>query len=198
MSGPQRQELTDVTTVTPTLNDKAVTIQANTVKTSLYSAIYNLFKAGYDLVYLTAADLAGYATESYADSAASNAASSAVTTANSYTDIEVAGKQDLFDYSGSANGATTVTIDGAKGGTAEFTQSVIKKTTQLFRINSDMIEATSKIIPVLVYNGSGYPAILHQQLSTGRIDFIVANLDVLGTGGNDTNASIFIEYQIVE
>jgi len=57
MSGPIRQPLADVTTVTPTLNDKAVTIQANTVRTSSYTAIYNLFKTGFDAVYATIAAL---------------------------------------------------------------------------------------------------------------------------------------------
>ena len=57
MSGPIRQPLADVASVTPTLNDKAVTIQANTVRTSSYTAIYNLFKAGFDTVYATIAAL---------------------------------------------------------------------------------------------------------------------------------------------
>jgi hypothetical protein len=57
MSGPIRQPLADVASVTPTLNDKAVTIQANTVRTSTYTAIYNLFKAGFDLVYASVAAL---------------------------------------------------------------------------------------------------------------------------------------------
>ena len=52
MSGPIRQPLADVAPVTPTLNDKAVTIQNNTVRTSSYTAIYNLFKTGFDAAYL--------------------------------------------------------------------------------------------------------------------------------------------------
>jgi hypothetical protein len=57
MSGPIRQPLADVALVTPTLNDKAVTIQNNTVRTSSYTAIYNLFKTGFDAVYATIAAL---------------------------------------------------------------------------------------------------------------------------------------------
>jgi hypothetical protein len=53
MSGPQKQKLADVTTVTPTLNDKTVTIQTGKVRTSLYSAIYDLFKAKFDDLYAT-------------------------------------------------------------------------------------------------------------------------------------------------
>lgn len=193
MSGPQRQQLADVETVTPALTDKAVIIQAGKVKTSLYSAIYDLFKTGYDTLYLTASSLTGYATETYANSAANTALNSA----NSYTDLSVSGKQDLFDYSGSASGTTSVTINGVKGGVAEFTQVIAKRTVQSFRINSNIIESTSKIIPVLVYNGSGYPFILSQKVAGGRVDILVANGDLYGTGGTDTNASIFIEYQIV-
>lgn len=122
------------------------------------------------------------ATKTYVDTAVSTA---------------VATKQNLFDYSGSASGATTVTIDDLSGGVAEFTQVITRKTTQSFRINSNIIEATSKIIPVLVYDGAGYPVILSQKLASGRVDFLVANLDVLTTGGADTDANIFIEYQIV-
>ncbi len=190
MSGPIRQQLADVASVTPTLNDKAVTIQANTVRTSTYTAIYNLFKAGFDLIYLTAANLVGYATEIYAD----NAATTAEANANNYSDTT---KQPLFDYSGTATGTTTVTINDLKGGTATFTQVVVKRTTQYFRINSNQISATSKIIVTLVYDGNGYPFILNQKLATNRIDILVGNADILGTGGTDTNASIAIQYQIV-
>lgn len=129
-----------------------------------------------------AINAANFATETYADNAASAAAAT---------------KQNLFDYSGSASGTTTVTIDDLSGGVAEFTQTIVKKTTQSFRINSNIIEATSKIIPVLVYNGAGYPVILSQKIAAGRVDILVANLDVTGTGGANTNANILIEYQIV-
>lgn len=197
MSGPQRQQLADVQTVTPALTDKAVTIQAGKVKTSLYSAIYNLFKAGFDLIYLTAADLVGYATESYADAAASTAGSNAITTANGYTDTEVATKQDLFDYSGSASGVTPLTINTVLGGTAEFTDTVNANATKTLRINSDQIEVTSKIIYTLVYNGAGFPQILSHVVSSTRVDFLVANIDVTGSGGTNTDSPLTIEYQIV-
>lgn len=193
MSGPIRQQLADVASVTPTLNDKAVTIQANTVRTSSYTAIYNLFKTGFDLIYLTAADLVGYATEIYADNAATNAEANA----NNYTDIEVATKQDLFDYSGAATGTTAVTINSVKGGVATFTQTILPRKVQYFRINSDQITATSKIICTLVYDGAGYPLIANQKLATNRIDILVTNGDLLADGGATTNASIFIQYQIV-
>ena len=221
MSGPIRQPLADVASVTPTLSDKAVTIQANTVRTSSYTAIYNLFKTGFDTVYATIAALntklsltggtmsgaiamgtakitglgnptlaQDAATKTYVDTAASTAEANA----NNYSDTT---KQPLFDYSGTATGTTAVTINGLKGGTATFTQVVVKRTTQYFRINSDQISATSKIIVTLVYDGAGYPFILNQKLASTRIDILVGNADILGTGGTDTNASIAIQYQIV-
>ena len=221
MSGPIRQPLADVASVTPTLNDKAVTIQANTVRTSSYTAIYNLFKAGFDTVYATIAALntklsltggtmsgaiamgtnkitglgtptanQDATTKLYVDTAASTAEANA----NNYADTT---KQPLFDYSGAATGTTAVTINTFKGGTATFTQVVVKRTTQYFRINSNQITATSKIICTLIYDGAGYPFILNQKLATNRIDILVGNADILGTGGTDTNASIAIQYQIV-
>ena len=130
------------------------------------------------------------ATKTYVDTAASTAEANA----NNYSDTT---KQPLFDYSGTATGTTAVTINGLKGGTATFTQVVVKRTTQYFRINSDQISATSKIIVTLVYDGAGYPFILNQKLASTRIDILVGNADILGTGGTDTNASIAIQYQIV-
>ena len=221
MSGPIRQPLADVASVTPTLSDKAVTIQANTVRTSSYTAIYNLFKTGFDTVYATIAALntklsltggtmsgaiamgtakitglgnptlaQDAATKTYVDTAASTAEANA----NNYADTT---KQPLFDYSGAATGTTVVTINTFKGGTATFTQVIVKRTTQYFRINSDQISATSKIIVTLVYDGNGYPFILNQKIALGRVDILVGNADILGTGGTDTNVSIAIQYQIV-
>ena len=221
MSGPIRQPLADVASVTPTLSDKAVTIQANTVRTSSYTAIYNLFKTGFDTVYATIAALntklsltggtmsgaiamgtskitglgnptlaQDAATKTYVDTAASTAEANA----NNYADTT---KQPLFDYLGTGAGTTVVTINAFKGGTATFTQVVVKRTTQYFRINSDQISATSKIIVTLIYDGNGYPFILNQRLATNRIDILVGNADILGTGGTDTSVSIAIQYQIV-
>ena len=49
----------------------------------------------------------------------------------------------------------------------------------------------------MVYDGLGYPFILNQKVATGRIDILVGNADILGTGGTDTSANIAIQYQIV-
>jgi hypothetical protein len=141
------------------------------------------------------------ATKLYVDttsaSAAASAAATAETNANEYTLNAVAAKQNLFDYSLSVSGVTAVTMDGVQGGTATFTQVVAKKSSQYFRINSDQISATSKIIVTLVYDGNGYPIIASQKLATNRVDILVVNPDILTTGGTNTDASISIQYQIV-
>jgi hypothetical protein len=130
------------------------------------------------------------ATKTYVDTAASTAEANA----NNYADIT---KQPLFDYSLSVSGVTAVTMNGVQGGTATFTQVVAKESTQYFRINSDQISATSKIIVTLVYDGNGYPIIASQKIAGGKVDILVVNPDILGTGGTDTSANILIQYQIV-
>lgn len=230
MSGPIRQPLADVAPVTPTLNDKAVTIQNNTVRTSSYTAIYNLFKTGFDAAYLllTGGTMTGNidmnnnqikglgeptentdaATKFYVDTI-TNAVSTnatdytdsetanAVTAAKEYTDGELLTKQNKFDYSGSEIGTVFVIIDDAMGGVAEFTQVINPRKTQYLRIQSNLIEATSKIICTLVYDGAGFPLIANQKVSTNRIDILVTNGDLQANGGATTDASIFIQYQIV-
>ena len=137
------------------------------------------------------------ATKTYVDTAASAAEANAVTTAKDYTDNEILLKQNLFDYSLSVSGVTAVTMNGVQGGTATFTQVVARKSSQYFRINSDQILATSKIIVTLVYDGAGYPIIASQKLATNRVDILVVNPDILTTGGTNTDVSISIQYQII-
>lgn len=62
MSGPQRTQLATVSTVTPSLTDKAIVSQNNTVRASTFQSIYNLFKAGYDTVYTTTSAVAAQIT----------------------------------------------------------------------------------------------------------------------------------------
>lgn len=200
MSGPQKKQLAVVETVIPTLSDKAVTIQSGTVRTSLYSAIYNLFKTGYDAVYTTASAVAiqisnalsGYATESYADFVSGNA----VTAANLYTDNIITTKQPLFDYSNTMSGVNEVTdIVSSPGAVCEFTEPIIQDRHSVFTVNSDAIIASSIIIANLKYDGLGYPVILFQTVELGKVKFTVGNLDLVG--GSNTNSNIIIEYQIV-
>lgn len=109
----------------------------------------------------------------------------------------IATKQNLFDYSGAASGTTAVTINNKKGGVATCTRVIPAKDYRTFRINSNQIFSTSKIIPVLVYSGAGFPVILSQIVNPNRVDFVIANLDADGSGGLDTDASLLIQYQIV-
>jgi hypothetical protein len=228
MSGPIRQPLADVTTVTPTLSDKAVTIQANTVRTSSYTTIYNLFKTGFDAVYATIASVNGKlsltggtmsgaiamgtskitglgtptanqdaTTKLYVDTAASTAEANAISNAKDYTDNELLTKQNVFDYGGSAIGVTPLTIDDFKGGVAEFTNVIARNTSSTLRLISDQITATSKIIYSLNYSGAGFPQILSHSTSLNSVDFKIANTDPTLGSGTATNASLFIEYQIV-
>jgi len=283
MSGPIRQPLADVAPVTPTLNDKAVTIQNNTVRTSSYTAIYNLFKTGFDAAYLllTGGTMTGNidmnnnqikglgeptentdaATKLYVDSQIGGASTlnDVLTNGNTseldasigklglydpsaggygYFELntesfdltsssgsliklnasfmtgtktltfpnkngtfamlsDLTTKQDKFDYSVSATGAVFVVIDDAMGGVAEFTQAINPRKTQYLTIQSNVIEATSKIICTLVYDGAGFPLIANQKLSANRIDILVTNGDLQANGGATTDASIFIQYQIV-
>ena len=130
----------------------------------------------------------------YTDSETANA----LTAAKDYTDGEVATKQNLFDYSGSAIGASPLTINGVNGGVAEFTNVIARNTSATLRINSDAITATSKIIYSLKYSGAGFPQILSHFNIANRVDFLIANTDPTLGLGTATNASLFIEYQIVE
>jgi hypothetical protein len=109
----------------------------------------------------------------------------------------LATKQNLFDYSGSATGTSSVTINDKKGGVARFTRVIPPVDYRILTLNSNFILSTSKIIPVLVYSGAGFPVILSQSVIAGTVDFIVANLDVDGSGGASTDAPMSIEYQIV-
>ena len=122
------------------------------------------------------------ATKLYVDTAASTAAAT---------------KQDKFDYSGSAIGASPLTIDDFKGGVAEFTNVIARNTSSTLRLISDQITATSKIIYSLNYSGAGFPQILSHSTSLNIVDFKIANTDPTLGAGTATNASLFIEYQIV-
>lgn len=137
--------------------------------------------------------LLNYATESYADNVADNAQSNAISSANGYTDGVVATKQNVFDYSVTETGGNLVTIDGVSGGVAEFTDVVAKNSFAVFKINSDLFLAKSKIIYSLNYNGNGYPVILSYKIALGQVTFQVANISTT----LDTSDNIVIEYQIV-
>lgn len=194
MNGPIRQLLADVASVTPTLNDKALTIQANTVKTSSYTAIYNLFKAGFDAVYAPISALTGYATELYADTVAATAEANAIAVAKAYTDGEVATRQLEYSLGNTGSGTTSATIN-AISGVATFTQILPKKSSAYYEINNTEIQAGDFIECNLRYDGAGYPLIMHYRTIADRIRIHVANVAVDGGSGTDTNANLIITFR---
>lgn len=129
----------------------------------------------------------------YTDSETANT----LTAAKDYTDGEVVTKQDKFDYSVTVSGASPLTIDDVKGGVAEFTNVIARNTSATLRIDSNVIESTSKIIYSLNYSGAGFPQILSHSVISERVEFKIANTDPTLGSGTATNASLFIEYQIV-
>ena len=137
------------------------------------------------------------ATKLYVDTAASTAEANAISNAKDYTDNELLTKQNVFDYSGIALGTSPLTIDDVKGGVAEFTNVIARNTSATLRLISDQITATSKIIYSLNYSGAGFPQILSHSTSLNSVDFKIANTDPTLGAGTATNASLFIEYQIV-
>ena len=143
MSGPLRQKLAEVNTVTPTLGDKVVTIQNNTVKTSLYSAIYNLFKVGYDLIYLTSSDLINYATKAYADSAALGAEANA----NNYTDGIASTLLSKFNVNNNNNDVGNIYSGNLNGetGTILLTGVIAPNSSETFSIGNDLCTPNSRI-----------------------------------------------------
>lgn len=126
------------------------------------------------------------ATKLYVDTTSASAAASAAAT-----------KQNLFDYSGSAIGTSPLTIDDVNGGVAEFTNVIARNTSATLRIDSNVIGPTSKIIYSLNYSGAGFPQILSHSVISERVEFKIANTDPTLGSGTATNASLFIEYQIV-
>lgn len=164
MSGPQKKQLAVVETVIPTLSDKVVTIQSGTVKTSLYSAIYNLFKTGYDTMYTTASAVAtqisnallGYATETYVDNAANNAESNAILSSNGYTDNAIQTKINKQNVSFLINvDASTVTDINSSNCIlviSNFTSGTGDKLVRL-KIKDEVLMLGDAVITSLSYNG---------------------------------------------
>jgi hypothetical protein len=208
MSGPIRQPLADVTTVTPTLNDKAVTIQANTVRTSSYTAIYNLFKTGFDAVYASIAalndklSLTGGTMRGPIAMGTSKITGLADPTANQdaatkkYVDTTAGGgnKQDNYDLSNVGVSATTVTIN-ALSGVATFTQKLRSKSNAYYEINNTEIDEGDKIEYHLYYTGAGFPIIMHYQTIANRIKLHIGNPAVDGGSGTDTDADLVVTFR---
>ena len=136
------------------------------------------------------AALVGYATQTFATTAANGA----VTTANEYTDTKVALRQLEYDLTSTASGTNVVTIDKISG-VATFTQILLRKTSAYYEINNSEIVADDLVELDLFYNGAGYPLIMHYRTELGKIRMHLANIAVDGGSGLDTNASMFISFR---
>lgn len=138
---------------------------------------------------ITAA-LVGYATQTFATTAANGA----VTTANLYTDTKVALRQLEYDLTSTASGTNVVTIDKVSG-VATFTQILGRKTSAYYEIINSEIEAGDLVELDLFYNGAGYPLIMHYRTEIGKIRLHIANIAVDGGSGLDTNANLIISFR---
>lgn len=206
MSGPQRQQLADVETITPALTDKAVTIQANKVKTSLYSAIYNLFKTGYDSVYATIAALNGKLSLTGGTMSGSIAmGNSKITGLGTPTDNQDAATkiyvdslsgeyQNEYNLENTASGTTSVTIN-ATSGIATFTQRLNSKSNAYYEINNTEIEEGDFIEFSLQYNGAGFPIIMHYRTIANRIRLHIGNPAIDGGSGTNTNDDLIVSFR---
>jgi hypothetical protein len=206
MSGPQRQQLADVATVTPTLSDKTVTIQAGKVKTSLYSAIYDLFKTGFDAVYATIASVNGKLSLTGGTmSGAIAMGTSKITglgdpTADQdaatkiYVDSLSTGFQTEYNLENTATGTTSVTINDTSG-VATFTQRLNSKSNAYYQIDNTEIEEGDYIECNLRYNGAGFPIIMHYQTIANRIRIHMGNPAVDGGSGTNTDADLIVTFR---
>lgn len=136
-----------------------------------------------------------FAMESYADTVAATAQSNAESNANSYTDTEVATRQLNYDLINTASGTNAVTID-ATSGVATFTQVLAKRSSSYYIINNTVINAGDFIECNLQYNGAGLPFIMNYHTDTAnQIRILIANIDVTGGGGADTDASLVVTFR---
>ena len=136
-----------------------------------------------------------FAMESYADTVAATAQGNAITSANAYTDTEVATRQLNYDLVNTATGTNAVTINETSG-VATFTQVLVRKTSAYYIINNTEIDAGDFIECNLQYNGAGYPLIMHYRTDTAaQIRIHLANVAVDGGGGVDTDDDLVITFR---
>jgi hypothetical protein len=135
-----------------------------------------------------------FAMTSYVDTAAAIAQGNAITSANAYTDTEVATRQPNYDLLNIATGVASVTIN-ATSGVATFTQIITKKTSANFQINNSTIAVGDFVEFSLQYTGAGYPLIMHYQTLSNRIIFHIANIAVDGGAGTDTTTNLIVSFR---
>jgi hypothetical protein len=135
-----------------------------------------------------------FAMTSYADTVAATAQGNAITSANAYTDTEVATRQLNYNLVNTGSGATNVTIN-ATSGVATFTQTLSAKSNAYYNIDNTSILAGDKVEFSLYYEGAGFPIIMHYNTVANRIRFHVGNPAVDGGAGTATNADLVITFR---
>jgi hypothetical protein len=135
-----------------------------------------------------------FAMESYVDTAAAIAQGNAITSANAYTDTQVADLQTDYDLANAASGTATVTIN-ATSGVATFTQTLSGKSNAYYQVNNTSIALGDKIEFSLYYTGAGFPIIMHYNTLSNRIRFHVGNPAIDGGSGTATNADLVITFR---
>ena len=168
-----------------------------TMKTTLSKIVTYLdtfFTTASEVASQITAALNGYATEEYADSAASAAEGNAIAAAKEYADSQLETKQDDYNLGNTATGTTSVSIN-ATSGVATFTQILGKKSNAYYDINNTEIEAGDFIECNLFYTGAGFPILMHYQTISDRIRLHIGNVAVDGGSGTDTNANLVVTFR---
>lgn len=139
------------------------------------------------------AALVGYATQTFATTAANGA----VTTANGYTDTQIATRQIEYNLNNAATGTNKVTINELSG-VATFTQILTKKNNAYYEVENALVEAgVTKVESKLYYAGQGFPILMHYRTEAGKIRFHIGNVAVDGGAGLDTNSNMEIAFRLI-
>ena len=139
------------------------------------------------------AALVGYATQTFATTAANGA----VTTANGYTDTQIATRQIEYNLNNTATGTNKVTINELSG-VATFTQILTKKDNAYYEVENALVEAgVTKVESKLYYAGQGFPILMHYRTEAGKIRFHIGNVAVDGGAGLDTNSNMEIAFRLI-
>ena len=139
------------------------------------------------------AALVGYATQTFATTAANGA----VTTANGYTDTQIATRQLEYNLNNAATGTNKVTINELSG-VATFTQILNKKANAYYEVENTLVEAgVTKVESKLYYAGQGFPILMHYRTEAGKIRFHIGNVAVDGGAGLDTNSNMEIAFRLI-
>jgi hypothetical protein len=166
-----------------------------TMKTTLSKIVTYLdtfFTTASEVATQISTALTSYATQTFA----TNAANTALTNANDYTDDQVGGRQVEYRLTYTDTGTNVVSIN-EESGLAVFTQILGKKSNAYYEVNNSLVAAGDKVECHLYYTGAGFPIIMHYKTETGKIRFHIGNPAVDGGTGVDTNANLEITFRLI-